>query len=115
MVIEASGSFMALCDGILNCAPFGKIILVGHGKADTVINHDAFVAILRKQLSVYGSWNSDFSDTANDWQESVVAISEGRINPELLITHKVPLSEADKAFYIPLDKNELSNKVMVVM
>jgi len=115
VVIEASGSDIALNDAILTCEAFGKIILIGHGKKDTCIKHDVFVKILRKQLTLVGSWNSDFSTAANDWEESVHAIEKGIIDPETLITHKIPLDKAEEAFKISVDRNEFSNKVMVVM
>lgn len=115
VVIEASGSDAALNDAIINCEAFGKIILIGHGKKDTCIKHDVFAKILRKQLTLMGSWNSDFSNVANDWAESVQAIAKGIIDPETLITHKIPLNKADEAFKISIDRNEFSNKVMVVM
>lgn len=115
VVIEASGSDAALNDAIMTCEPFGKIILIGHGKKDTYIKHDVFVKILRKQLTLAGSWNSDFSTETNDWEESVQAIAEGKINPEVLITHKIPLENAEEAFKISVDRNDFSNKVMVVM
>ena len=115
VVIEASGSDAALNDAIINCEAFGKIILIGHGKKDTCIKHDVFAKILRKQLTLIGSWNSDFSNVANDWAESVQAIAKGIIDPETLITHKIPLNKADEAFKISIDRNEFSNKVMVVM
>ena len=115
IVIEASGSDAALNDAIITCEAFGKIILIGHGKKDTCIKHDVFAKILRKQLTLMGSWNSDFSTVANDWEESVRAIEKGIIDPEVLITHKLPLDKAGKAFKISVDRNEFSNKVMVVM
>ena len=114
-VIEASGSDAALNDAIVSCAAFGKIILIGHSKKDTCIRHDVFAKILRKQLTLTGSWNSDFSTVANDWEESVRAIESGMIDPEALITHKIPLDKAEEAFKISVDRNEFSNKVMVVM
>jgi L-iditol 2-dehydrogenase len=115
IIIEASGSASALNDSILNCEPFGKIILIGHGKKDICIKHEVFIKILRKQLTLIGSWNSDFSTEANDWEESVQAIANGVMNPEVLITHKIPLDKADEAFKASADRNVFSNKVMVVM
>ena len=114
-IVEASGSAIALNDAISRCEAFGRIVLVGHGKNDVSIEHDRFVQILRKQLTLIGSWNSDFSDTVNDWMESVQAIAEGKIQPEVLITHKIPLSEGDRAFKIAGNREEFSNKIMVVM
>ena len=115
VIMEASGSGAALNDAIMTCEPFGKIILIGHGKKDICIKHDVFAKILRKQLTLEGSWNSDFSTEANDWEESIQAIAKGIMDPQVLITHKIPLSRAEEAFRISVDKNELSNKVMVVM
>lgn len=115
VIVEASGAPAALSDGILHCDAFGKILLVGHSPRDTVIPHSAFVSILRKQLTLYGCWNSDRSDTADDWRESIDAIAKGRIDPTALITHKIPLSAAPRAFEIAAGREGLSNKVMVVM
>lgn len=114
-VIEASGAVSALNHAISVCQAFGKIVLVGHGTQDVTISHSNFVQILRKQLTVCGSWNSDFTDTVNDWKESVQAISENRISPSQLITHKIPLAQADKAFRIIHDQTEFYNKITVVM
>ena len=62
-----------------------------------------------------GSWNSDFTDTVNDWKESIQAISDGLICPEKLITHKISLEKADEAFKIIGDRKEFYNKITVVM
>ena len=115
VVVEASGAGAAINDAIVNCKAFGHIVLVGHGPKDVTIAHSNFVQILRKQLTVSGSWNSDFTDTVNDWKESVKAISDGLICPEKLITHKIPLEKADDAFKIIGDRKEFYNKITVVM
>ena len=115
VIVEASGASAALSDGILHCDAFGKVLLVGHSPRDTVIPHSAFVSILRKQLTLYGCWNSDRSDTADDWREAIEAIADGKIDPTALITHKIPLADAPRAFAIAAGREELSSKVMVVM
>lgn len=114
-VIEASGSDIAINNAISACEAMGKIILVGHGTKDVCIKHNSFIQILRKQLTVFGSWNSDHFDLQDDWYESIKAIEKGIINPEKLITHKIPLQKAKEAFETCIDKNVFSNKVMVVM
>ena len=114
-VIEASGAGAALNDAIERCEPFGTIVLVGHGKKDTVIPHGLFVKILRKQLTITGSWNSDRNDENDDWSDSIIAMSQGKIDPKRLITHKIPLECSDKAFRIIGEGKEFYNKIMVVM
>ena len=114
-VIEASGAAAALNRAIECIKPLGRIVLVGHGGQDVTIEKKIFPQILRKQLTVLGSWNSDFRDDVNDWTDSIDAISRGVIEPERLITHRVPLENADSAFRIIGDRREFYNKITVVM
>lgn len=113
-VVEASGAVPALDDAIARCEALGRVVLVGHGKKDVTISHGRFAQILRKQLTLLGSWNSDFTDTENDWMESVRAIANGVIDPTPLITHRIPLARADEAFAIIGERSEPYNKIMVV-
>ena len=114
-VIEASGVAVALADAIERCVAHGKIVLVGHGPADVTLPHGAFVKILRKELSLLGSWNSEHTDTVDDWRESAEAIASGALPVEQLITHRVPLSRANDALCIIAERKEIYNKIMVVM
>ena len=114
VIFEASGTGIAINNAIKSVKPFGEIVLVGHGKKDVVIPHDNFALILRKQLKLSGTWNSDFKSDVNDWQDAIDAISNGVINPEKLITHQIPLKDGDKAFSIIEKATEFYNKITVV-
>jgi len=114
-VIEASGAPAALNSAIINCRTLGTVVLVGHSAKDVTLEHTSFVQILRKQLSVIGSWNSDRTRNVNDWQESIDAISNKAIEPEKLITHKINLENADRAFDMIGERKEFYNKVVLVM
>lgn len=115
VVIEASGAPAALNDAIARCRAFGNIVLVGHSPKDVTLGHANFVQILRKQLTLFGSWNSDFTDGENDWKESVQAISDGKLDPEAIITHKVALADFGKAIDLIAGRTEFYNKITVVM
>ena len=115
VVIEASGAEAALNSAIEYCKSFGQIVLVGHSAKDVILAHKNFVQILRKQLTVVGSWNSDHTDSIDDWKDSITAISEGRLSPERLITHRIPLKDAAQAFDIIGERKEFYNKITVVM
>ena len=114
-VIEASGAPAALSDAIQRCQAMGTIVLVGHGPKDVTIEHANFVQILRKQLTLTGSWNSDFTDSENDWLESIQAIADKRIDPEKIITHKIAIEDSAKVFEIIGGRQEFYNKITVVM
>ena len=115
VVVEASGAGAALIGGIEHLAPFGKLILVGNTERDTVIPKEVYSKLLRKQLTVCGSWNSDYKRDCNDWVDSVRAIAQGSICPERLITHRFALSEASAMVELIDRRTELFQKIMMEM
>ena len=115
VIIDASGAMPAVESAIKEIKPFGEIIFLGNAHKDMNFSLDTYSQILRKQLTIKGSWNSDFKDTVNDWKDAIDMISKGEICPEKLITHVYKLQDADKAFDMIKDKKETFNKVMVEM
>ena len=113
VVFEASGAGVCFNQAIENVQAFGRVVIVGNASADVTIKKENYAKILRNQLSFFGSWNSDYSKSVNDWKDSVQAISEGRIKPEALITHKFALKDGEKAFEV-IKNREFYNKIMLV-
>ena len=113
--IEASGSMSALEKAIESVVTFGTVVLVGNAPKDVTIKNKVYSQILRKQLQIKGSWNSDFKVIMNDWQDSIKAIVRKEIQPELLITHKFKLADSLKAVQLLKERREMYNKVMVEM
>lgn len=113
--VEASGASAALKAAILCARAQGRVVLVGNAHADMVLPKEVYSVLLRRQLTLCGSWNSDFRADVNDWRDSIEAIACGVIDPEVLITHRVPLAEADKAFRMIGERKEFYNKITVVM
>ena len=94
IVIEMTGSPDALEAAILMCNPGGTIILVGNPLSDASISKDFYSQILRKELSIKGSWNSSFkSSVRDDWQLSMEILNSG-YKPSQYITHRSSLSNA---------------------
>jgi len=58
--IEAVGSCNAVETYLENVRPNGQIILVGNPSVDFKIEQKLYWQILRKQLTLTGSWNSSF-------------------------------------------------------
>lgn len=113
VAIEASGAGVCLNQAIDNVSAFGRVLIIGNAGNDVCIKKETYAKILRKQLSLFGTWNSDFSSAVNDWQDSLTAINDKRINPSALITHRFLLEEGDKAFEV-IKNREFYNKIMVV-
>ncbi len=114
-VLEGTGHPAALGRCLEAIAPAGKMVLMGNPAGDMPLSQNTYWHILRKELTVYGTWNSSFNSRQNDWQESLNAMAEGRINVKPLITHKFPLKKVNDAFEMMKNRREFFNKVMLTM
>ena len=106
--------------GIEVASPGGRLLLVGNPHSDMPLFKDTYWKILRNQLTLKGTWNStflngDFSeDNPDDWHYCLSRLSEGKIHPDRLITHRLEIDEMDKGFSIMRNKAEDYCKIMMV-
>ena len=114
-VFEAVGTNTALEQAILSCANFAKIVTIGNPKDDIQIPKNVYWKILRKQLTLTGTWNSSYGTKVNDWRDALAFMSKNEAMFQKLITHKFSLEESKEAFDILRDKSKLTVKVMFKM
>lgn len=93
---------------------FGTVVCMGNPAAEMLLTQKGYWEILRKQLTIKGTWNSNYNDVHNDWRTALAAIAARRIDVRPLISHRFPLSEAQKAFGMIRQRKEFFNKVMFV-
>lgn len=98
----------------LQCAGAGgRIMLVGNPAADVHLEKKLYWKILRRQLTLRGTWNSSYTHEADDdWHFVLNAIQEGRIHPERLITHRYALADLWQGMECMRDKAEEYVKMM---
>ena len=113
--IEGTGFSDALAKGLEAIKPQGKVVLMGNPGKEITLEQNSYWHILRKELSIRGTWNSSFNDIQNDWRESLIAMAEGKINVKPLITHKYPLERCNEAFLMMKNKVEFYSKVILNM
>ena len=88
IVIEAVGSSTAVEMAIMTAKPGGTVLLMGNPSGDMLLTQEVYWKILRKQLTLRGTWNSSYDGTnKSDWTDAVDAMSEGEINVLPLISH----------------------------
>lgn len=115
---ECVGNNASVNNALESTAPAGRIMLVGNPASDMNFSRDDYWQILRKQLTVKGTWNSSFSYgrdvdiVPSDWEIVIKSVSEGRTHPEALITHRYDLPDLINGFEIMRDKSEEYIKVM---
>ncbi|MCP4641014.1 MAG: galactitol-1-phosphate 5-dehydrogenase [bacterium] len=115
LVIEAAGSAAALEQCMPCTRPFGRVVLMGNPSGEMKLSQDSYWAILRKELTVVGTWNSSYSDLPrNEWKLALDFMATGRLAVEPLITHRVGLEGLPGAMAMMRDRTEFSNKVMYV-
>lgn len=101
-------------------APLGTICMVGNPYSDVTLSKDTYWKLLRRQLTITGTWNSSFlgldDEGANedDWHYVFEKLSSKRISPEKLISHNLQFDELEKGFIIMRDKLEPYTKILFV-
>lgn len=111
-VFEAIGSNESISNSILSSSNFAKIVLVGNPKEDINIDKNVYWKILRKQITVTGTWNSNYATKINDWKDTLKFMKENSEIFKKLITNIYSLEEYREAFDLLKDKNKYKIKVM---
>lgn len=110
---ECVGKNETLEQAISNTAPAGRIMLVGNPCSDMSLEKNVYWKLLRNQITVMGTWNSSFThEASDDWHYVMDRLEKGRICPEKLISHRLPLERLEEGFWIMRDKTEDYVKVM---
>lgn len=107
--IEAVGSTDAFSRAVRHVKPNGQIVLVGNPNVEFNMDQKLYWQILRKQLTVRGSWNSSYP---GEWQEVANNIRGLKLSD--LISHKYGFEDLDKALDMMNKKTEKHIKVMLV-
>ncbi len=107
VVIDATGNLNAIQEGFRYMAHGGRYVLIGLQKGNIAFSHPEFH---KREGTLMSSRNA----TRHDFDHVVSAISEGRIDPEVYITHRVAFAAAGEAFPSWLDRKSGVIKAMVM-
>ncbi len=95
-------------------APGAKVMFVGNPASDMSFSKDVYWNILRHELTIYGTWNSSFThEEDDDWHFVLKLLSEGKINKDILISHRLSFDDLEKGLCIMKDKTEDYTKIIV--
>lgn len=121
IVFECVGKSETFSKCVELAAAKGKICVVGNPHTDMCLKKEVYWKILRNQLTVVGTWNSSFfkslheqkkDEKVSDWAYVLQKLKEGRISPEVCISHRFSLDELEKGLHLMRDKSEEYMKVM---
>ena len=92
-VFELSGNEINFSRSILLSKSNGKILWLGNIQNDLLLDKNLVSSILRKELKILGSWNSQFKHDDDDWLDAIKLIEEGYVNPSKYITQLISIEE----------------------
>ena len=104
VAIECSGSSSGITDAIKCLKPKGTLVQLGLG-GDILM---PLVAVTTKELNIKGSFRFH-----NEFKLAVHMMQRKLLNVKPLVTHTIPLSEAEKGFGIAIDTKQRSMKVQI--
>jgi L-iditol 2-dehydrogenase len=91
--IDATGVAAAVYAGIKAVGPAGRVILVGMGDDDVLLPMDYIQA---KEI-----WLSGIFRYANTWPTAIKLVSSGKVDLDVLVTHRFNLEQVDEALNAP--------------
>ena len=113
VVVEAAG-----CSPTYNLAldiadRSSRVVWMGNIDGDLTVPQQRVSSILRKQLSIIGTWNSSIVMPENEWATVHTMVAQGQIDLARLISHRFKLEELPKAVQMMWEKREPYQKVMI--
>jgi L-iditol 2-dehydrogenase/galactitol-1-phosphate 5-dehydrogenase len=111
-VVEAIGLPLTFLQAVQCAARFGEVVFLGNIRGSFSIGENDFSSILRRELTIKGTWNSRVvPEGRNDWT-TVLSHLGKRIEVARLVSHTPPLCEGADIFRRVLGRSEFFNKVV---
>lgn len=110
--IDAAGFSETVSACFRAAAAFATVVLMGNPAGDILLKQNDYWEILRKQLTLKGTWNSDYGSGKNDWKTALSYMESGAVDLSGFVTHSFALPEAKAAFDFALDRKEFYVKIM---
>lgn len=111
-VVEAVGLPATFLQAIQSARRFGQVVFMGNIQGDFTIGEKYFSDILRKELTIYGTWNSKIVPVGLDDWSTVLKYMDKEFQVAPLISDTPTLEEGPAIFESILAKDKFHNKVI---
>ncbi|MBC7256159.1 MAG: galactitol-1-phosphate 5-dehydrogenase [Chloroflexi bacterium] len=112
-VVEASGASVTLEQAVGMARPLGRVVILGNPSGDVILPQKTASQILRKQLVLVGTWNSQFTALpVDEWRVTVEMIAGRRLDVRSLISHRLPLTEGVEALAMMHERRAFYSRVV---
>jgi L-iditol 2-dehydrogenase len=115
LAIEGTGVAAGLEQCLTGTRSFGRIVAMGNPAGEMKLSQKSYWELLRKQLTIKGTWNSSFvSFPKNDWNLALQMMEKKALEVTPFITHRLKLDEIPDALRMMRDRTAFYNKVMYI-
>ena len=112
-VIEAVGSVRALEESLLLTATGGRLVLMGNPDGPRTLSQELYWRILRKQLTLAGTWNSSYGDEDSDWTEVVQTLVDKKLQIGAVVTHVLESKKLMDGLAMMRNRTETFGKILL--
>lgn len=114
IVFECVGVMDSINHSVASVKAGGQVVLVGNPAGNITFDKQVYWKILRRQIRIYGTWNSSFTkEEDDDWHTALRVIKAGKIKPAKQITHRFSFEMLGEGLKVMQDREHFTNKVMV--
>jgi L-iditol 2-dehydrogenase/galactitol-1-phosphate 5-dehydrogenase len=112
-VIEACGLPVTFAQAIACAATFGEVVFMGNLHGEFRLGEKAFSSILRRELTLHGTWNSKVVPRGTDDWSTVLKYMDRELQIAPLITDTPTLEEGPAIFSSIRERKAYHNKVII--
>lgn len=112
VVVEACGLPITFRQAIDAAGLFGQVVFLGNIHGTFSLEERAFSSILRRELSIYGTWNSRVTPRGADEWTRVLQTLEREVRVAPLVSHTPDIADGPSTLSAMREKREWFNKVV---
>jgi L-iditol 2-dehydrogenase/galactitol-1-phosphate 5-dehydrogenase len=112
-VVEACGLPITFLQAIQMASRAGEVVFMGNIHGEFKIGEKDFSSLLRRELIIYGTWNSKVVPKGDDDWSTVLKYMDRELQVAPLISDVVSLEEGPQIFSSIVNKENFHNKVII--
>ncbi len=112
VAVEACGLPTTFRQTVAAAGLFGQVVFLGNIHGNFALPESEFSTVLRRELTMYGTWNSKVTPRGSDEWTRVLSFLGSEIDVEPLISHRISWDEGPATFSAIHDKDGWFNKVL---
>lgn len=114
--IEAAGVPSTTIQALRSARRRGKVVLLGNPSSDVTLPVEIISQIMRREVNVIGTWNSQFlaHSRDDDWRTVLKAMASKQLDLLPLISHRVPLDQGIRTLEAMKQQSGFFCKTLIV-